>query len=160
MGRFKHIGANRDAEKAVKASKALRKQLDESKQMEEHEWGMDEAEIEERDSAALVQAHSQAQDGAALDAVEEDDPKALKITDDAALQTITEDEHPQAQAAPKACHLLFCLLESLADTVLPKAACAPLKSVLPTSEHHSLEEVECAIGPQIHRLSSVRLTGG
>jgi hypothetical protein len=122
MGRFRHIGANRDAEKAVKASKALRKQLDELKQMEEHEWGMGEAEIEERDSAALVQAHSQAQDGAALDAVEEDDPKALKITDDAALQTITEDEHPQAQAAPKACHLLFCLLESLADTVLPKAA--------------------------------------
>jgi hypothetical protein len=48
MGLFKHIGADRDADKGVKATNALRKQLDELKQMEEDEWGMGEAEIEER----------------------------------------------------------------------------------------------------------------
>jgi hypothetical protein len=69
--------------------------------------------IEASDIAALTQAQPKAEDAAALDAIEKDDPEALNAADSAVIQAITEEEHPQPQTAPKVWDLLLCVLETL-----------------------------------------------
>jgi hypothetical protein len=100
---FHRIGADQDIDEALDS---LRESLDELKQMEMTEWGISEEEIEEKDSAALVQAQSLAEENAARHALEEDDEEALKKADElAALNVEDESQHP----VPKVWHLLLCV---------------------------------------------------
>jgi hypothetical protein len=70
---FHRIGGDLEVDAAFET---LRGPLDELKEMKIEEWGTSEDEIEASDSEALTQAQSQAEDVAALDAIEEDDPQA------------------------------------------------------------------------------------
>jgi hypothetical protein len=132
---FHRIGGDLEVDAAFET---LRGPLDELKEMKIEEWGTSKDEIEASDSKALTQAQSQAEDVAALDAIEEDDPQAPKAADGAALQGITEDEHPQPQAAPKVWRQYQSLLaipDHSTQGRMSEGAVALIKHVLPTSKH-------------------------